>query len=71
MAASHNIHLLEFTTEEGPVTRGSLSAMSNVLDSTDHFKLATGLDTEYYLKIVSSEYVYPIWGSENFYEFST
>jgi len=54
MAASHNIHLLEFTTEEGPVTRGSLSAMSNVLDSTDHFKLATGLDTEYYLKIVSS-----------------
>ena len=32
--------------------------------------MKVGLDAEYYLKIVSSEYVHPIWGKEQFFEFS-
>ena len=70
VSAAHRIHLLEFTTEDGEVTRGALSTRSNALDGVDHFKMDVGMDTEYYLKIVTSEYVHPLWGSQGFYEFS-
>ncbi len=40
------------------------------MDGTDHFKMEVGLDAEYYLKIVSSEFVHPIWGKKPFFEFS-
>lgn len=43
---------------------------SNTLDGTDHFKLNIGLDVEYFLKLVTSEYVHPLWGASRFYEFS-
>ena len=60
VSAAHRIHLLEFTTEDGEVTRGALSTRLNALDGVDHFKMDVGMDTEYYLKIVTSEYVHPL-----------
>ena len=70
ISAAHKIHLLEFTTEKGELTKGSLSARSNTLDGTDQFKMEIGLDAEYFLKIVTSEFIYPFWGKERFYEFA-
>jgi len=34
------------------------------------FNLEIGLDTEYYLKVVTSENLHPIWGKQPFYEYS-
>jgi len=44
--------------------------MSNALDGWDHYNMKVGLDGEYYLKIVSSEFVHPLWGKQPFFEFS-
>jgi len=52
------------------LTYGSYSKASNSLDKKDNYKLEIGLDTEYYLKIVPSEWVHPFWGIEKFYEYS-
>lgn len=54
ISAAHKINLLEFTTEDGEVTRGYLSPRSNSLDGHDNFKMDIGMDTEYFLKIVTS-----------------
>jgi len=51
------------------LTLGSLTPRSNTLDGVDKFSLDLGLDVEYYLKIVKSEYVDPFWGSTSLYEF--
>ena len=34
------------------------------------FNLEIGLDTEYYLKVVTSENIHPFWGKQQFYESS-
>jgi len=70
VSAAHLIHLLEFTEEKGEMTHGYYSPSSNILDGKDHFKLEIGMDAEYYLKLVSSEYVSRFWGYKRFYEFS-
>jgi len=54
VSAAHQIHLLEFSTYDGQLTYGEISKQSNSLDGTNKYNLEIGLDTEYYLKIVSS-----------------
>lgn len=67
---THVIHQLEFTTEEGEATRGSIWATTSGLDGFGMLNATNSQSVVYYLKLVPSVYTHPFWGEKKFYQFA-
>jgi Endoplasmic reticulum vesicle transporter len=69
-APAHQIHQLEFTTEKGETTSGSIWSTTNMLDSLAVLNVSKTDSVTYYLKLVPSIYSHPFWGEKPFFQFA-
>ena len=69
ITARHKINLLEITKEDSEITQGYYIKTTNPLDGMMTTWMTTGIDVEYYLKVLDSTYNHAIWGQKRLFEY--